>query len=177
MLYGVSLEPLVVADGLAVGALDLDDPAEAHDEVEAEQALEQLVERLISEAPVGEHGDLHALGQDLPEGLQERVLVLVSPALYLGLHHLGAGLPGITSRLGEFPLPGKDSLEVYEQDTPHCLGEAIVRAAEGLATLRAAAALVRQWVAAQYSSAAAVRKAEAVFEAAVAAGSAGPPPT
>jgi glycosyltransferase involved in cell wall biosynthesis len=83
--------------------------------------------------------------------------------------YIGAGLPVVTSRLGEFPLQDKDSLVVYEQDTATCLAEAIERASNSRAPLRDAAARAREWVAAEYSSAAAARKAEAVFEVARAA--------
>jgi hypothetical protein len=67
----------------------LHEAAEAHDEVEAELVLEKLVQRLVAKAAIGEDRDLHA-GQDLPETFEEHVLVLVPPALQLGLHD---GLP------------------------------------------------------------------------------------
>jgi len=45
---------------LAVGARDLHDAAEAHDEVQTELVLEDLAEGLVAEASVGEHRHVHA---------------------------------------------------------------------------------------------------------------------
>jgi hypothetical protein len=86
----VRRDPVFGRQGYSVGSGDLHDAAEPHDEVEAELVFQKLVKSLVAEASVGEHRHLHALGEDLAKALEQPILVLIPPALQLGLHH---GLP------------------------------------------------------------------------------------
>ncbi|MBK9519328.1 MAG: glycosyltransferase family 4 protein [Anaeromyxobacter sp.] len=85
------------------------------------------------------------------------------------VEYIGAGLPVVTSRLGEFPLPDKGSLLEYDRDDAGSLAEALTGARERLEGLRTAAVKARAWVAAEYSPAGAAEKLERVFVAARAA--------
>lgn len=80
--------------------------------------------------------------------------------------YIGAGLPVVTSRLGEFPLAVKGSLLTYQGDDAEAVAAALAEARRRLPELRAEAARARAWVAEEYSAEAAGRKLEAVFTAA-----------
>ncbi len=82
----VARHPILGGLRLAGGDRHLHDAAEASDEVEADLVFEKLAEALGTKATLGEDRELHSLGQDLAEALEEHVLVLVPPALQLGLH-------------------------------------------------------------------------------------------
>jgi glycosyltransferase involved in cell wall biosynthesis len=83
------------------------------------------------------------------------------------IEYLGAGLPVVTSRLGELPLGTQDALVTYEKNTPEGLAEGITRARDRLSTLSAAATRVRVWVREEYSSVGASAKCEGVFRIAI----------
>ncbi len=83
------------------------------------------------------------------------------------LEYIGAGLPVITSRVGEMPFGLRDTLVMYEEDTPEGLAEAIVRARNDMGRLRLAAVRARALVGAEYSSTGAGAKCDRVFRLAI----------
>jgi glycosyltransferase involved in cell wall biosynthesis len=78
--------------------------------------------------------------------------------------YLGAGLPVVSSRLGEFPSAAKGCLLTYQADDPALLAAALTEAHARLDELRHEAVRARGWVAAEYSAEAAGRKLEVVFD-------------
>ena len=89
------------------------------------------------------------------------------------VEYIGAGLPVVTSRLGEFPLPDRASLLEYDGDDAGSLADALVKARTRLGELRHGAVGARAWVTQEYSPSGAARKLERIFSAALARGTAG----
>ncbi len=81
--------------------------------------------------------------------------------------YLGAGLPVVSSRLGEIPGELRGALAMYCDDSPECLAQAIEGAVDDIPELAVAAAAARRWVAREYSDDAAARKVEAVLQTAL----------
>lgn len=88
--------------------------------------------------------------------------------------YIGAGLPVVSSRLGEFPLAVKGSLVTYQGDDAASLAAALAEASRRLPELRREAARARAWVAEEYSAEAAGKKLETVFAAAIRVTGGGP---
>jgi glycosyltransferase involved in cell wall biosynthesis len=124
-------------------------PVRVHGEVPRERLVELLAAADVAVNPRRMSKDM--LGQIFP---------------FKMVDYIGAGLPVVSSRLGEFPLAAQGSLLTYESDDAASLAAALGTARRRLPELGPEALRARAWVAQEYSSGAAGRKLEEVFEAA-----------
>jgi len=154
---GISAELDVIGDGRDLAAVRqaagrARQPVRVHGEVSRERLVELFTAADVAVNPRRMSKDM--LGQIFP---------------FKMVDYIGAGLPVVSSRLGEFPLAARGSLVTYEGDDAGALASALEDAGARLGVLRAAAVHARRWVAAEYSAEAAGRKLEEIFVAARAA--------
>jgi glycosyltransferase involved in cell wall biosynthesis len=121
-------------------------PVRVHGELPREQMVDLLRRSHIAVNP--HRFEAGQLGQIFPFKIVE---------------YVGSGIPVVSSRFGEFPLPTRDSFVIYADDSPQSLADAIGRARYVWPSLVEGARAARAWVEAEYSESAAAGKLENVL--------------